>query len=165
MKTGETPMAVDLGLQAGAVMSPGLNEYVSCLQLGNEIRGVLEAMRTGTDLPSAEEFVVSMTEAPMEAPTEVPMTGEAEPLPTEGGEVAVPPACAPMTAQAAEAQAAAVEGPTAAPAAAPPATPTAEDGTAGARIIVCPCCGACVWAKRDGLRLLCLDCGQQMKYV
>ena len=96
-----------------------------------------------------------------EAPTEVPMTGEAVPLPTEGEEVAVPPACDPMTAQPAEAQLAAVEGPTAIPTPAP----TTEDGPAEARIIVCPCCGACVWAKRDGLRLLCLDCGQQMKYV
>ena len=165
VKTGETPMAGDFGLQAGAVMSPGLNEYVNCLQLGNEIRGVLEAMRTGTDLPSAEGFVVSMTEAPMEAPTEVPLTGGAEALPIEGGEVVVPPVCDPMTAQAAEAQVAAVEGPTGAQTVTPTATPTAEDGTTEARIIVCPCCGACVWAKRDGLRLLCLDCGQQMKYV
>ena len=46
-----------------------------------------------------------------------------------------------------------------------PATPVPEDGPAEDRIIVCPSCGACVWAKRDGLRLLCLDCGQQMKYV
>lgn len=77
----------------------------------------------------------------------------------------VPPVCDPMTAQAAEAQVAAVEGPTGAQTVTPTATPTAEDGTTEARIIVCPCCGACVWAKRDGLRLLCLDCGQQMKYV
>ena len=142
VKTGETPMAGDLGLQAGTPMSSGLNEYVNCLRLGNEIKGVLEAMRTGADLPSAEEFVMPMPEAPAEAP----MTGEAAPLPAEGEETGAPSACDSMTAPAAEEQVAAI-------------------GPAEARIIVCPCCGACVWAKRDGLRLLCLDCGQQMKYV
>jgi len=153
VKTGETPIVGDLGLQAGTPMSSGLNEYVNCLRLGNEIKGVLEAMRTGADLPSAEEFVMPMTEAP----TEAPMTGEAAPLPAEGEEIVAPSACDSMTAPAAEEQVAAMEEPTAAP--------TADDGPAEARIIVCPCCGACVWAKRDGLRLLCLDCGQQMKYV
>lgn len=153
VKTGETPMTGDAGLQAGAVMSSGLNEYAQCLRLGNEIRGVLEAMRTGIELPGAEEFAVTLTEAP----AEVPMTGEAAPLPTGEEEIGVPPACGPVTAQAAEEPAAVMEEPTAAPA--------AEEGPAEARIIVCPSCGACVWAKRDGLRILCLDCGQQMKYV
>ena len=153
VKTGETPMAGDAGLQAGALMSSGLNEYAQCLRLGNEIRGVLEAMRTGSELPSAEEFVVPVTEAP----AEVPMMGEAAPLPPEGEAMGVPPACDPMPAPAAEVEPAAVEE--------LPATPVPEDGPAEDRIIVCPSCGACVWAKRDGLRLLCLDCGQQMKYV
>ena len=154
VKTGETPMAGDAGLQAGALMSSGLNEYVQCLRLGNEIRGVLEAMRTGSELPTAEEFAVPVTEAP----AEVLMMGEAAPLPTEGEAMGVPPACDPMTAPAAEVEpAAAVEE--------LPATPVTEDGPSEDRIIVCPSCGACVWAKRDGLRLLCLDCGQQMKYV
>ena len=147
-------MAGDAGLQPGALMSSGLNEYIRCLQLGNEIKGVLEAMRTGSDLPGAEAFIVSMPEAP----AEVPMTGEAEPLPPEGEEIGVPSVCDPITAQAAEEPAAGMEG-------VPAAAPATEDGPAEARIIVCPCCGACVWAKRDGLRILCLDCGQQMKYV
>ena len=154
VKTGEIPMAGEAGLQAGAVMSSGQSEYIRCLLLGNEIRGVLEAMRTGVDLPGAEEFVVPLPEAP----AEVPMTEEAAPLPTEGEEIGVPSVCDPMTAQAAEEPAAAMEG-------VPAAAPAAEDGPAEARIIVCPSCGACVWAKRDGLRILCLDCGQQMKYV
>ena len=153
VKTGEIPVAGDLGLQAGALMSSGLNEYVKCLQLGNEIKGVLEAMRTGSDLPNAEAFVVSLPEAP----TEVPMAGEAAALPAEGEELGGPSVCDPMTAQPAEEPAAAMEEPT--------VIPATEDTPTEARIMVCPCCGACVWAKRDGLRLLCLDCGQQMKYM
>ncbi len=47
----------------------------------------------------------------------------------------------------------------------------AVTGTAGtspkgnSRKLQCPCCGASVRATRDGLRLMCMDCGKQMKYV
>ena len=153
VKTGEIQVTGEVGLQAGTLMSSDLNEYVQCLRLGNEIRGGLEAMRMGNALPDTEEFVVSVTEPS----TEVPIAGEAAPALTGEEEVEVPPSCAPTTAQAAEEPVAAMDGLIAAP--------TAEDGPTESRIIVCPCCGACVWAKRDGLRLLCLDCGQQMKYV
>ena len=33
------------------------------------------------------------------------------------------------------------------------------------RKLQCPCCGVSVRATRDGLRLLCMDCGEQMQYV
>ena len=67
VKTGENPMPDGLNMhQDGLSVSHGIKEYCEYLQMGNEIKAVLEAMRLGDSLPAAEEFALTPeTEEPV----------------------------------------------------------------------------------------------------
>lgn len=151
VKTGESPMpgTPEGGSMAadGSVLSHGAMEYNEYLRLGNEIKAVLDAMRLGESLPTEEELAV--TQAIVE-PGAVPGADGYSAIPNSA-EPAVVPTGEEFTPV-----------PTAEPAAAAPAVTGLPSQM---KLVVCPNCGIAVWAKSDGLRLLCLDCGQQMKYV
>ena len=133
VKTGESPMPTTL--EDGTALSTGAKEYNEYLRMGNEIKAVLDAMRLGGSLPTAEELAAAQA------------TGEPGAVPTETATVP------------------AEEESTAVPTGADTAVAPTMEAPLQTKLMVCPCCGIVVWAKSDGLRLLCLDCGQQMKYV